>query len=206
MIDGAKPLANAGKSSQAVTVDAKDKSVRVRIRDGWDEAGREGVMLNEAEAGGLIWATVLWDGEEDPDCFKRRGLEVIHAASEAPADDLGHAWGTIGDIAMCKRCGYLPGGPRSKQPCKGGQVSLREAPADDAGACLADVVDIPIKAAQRVAHAYGYEQVVIIGRRTGQGGREHVTTYGVNAEHCRVAAHCGNYLKHTIMGWPTDDA
>ena len=37
---------------------------------------------------------------------------------------------------------------------------------------------IPISAAEKVAKAYGYDQVVIIARKVGDGGGEHCTTYG----------------------------
>lgn len=75
---------------------------------------------------------------------------------------------------------------------------------------------IPISAAQRIAKAYGYDQVVIMARRidhalpplnantivtpSGEEG-EHITTYGINKVHCDVAALMGNTLKR-IMGWP----
>lgn len=63
---------------------------------------------------------------------------------------------------------------------------------------------IPITAAQRVGLAYGYDQVVIIARRTGDDTEsgEHVTTWGVNAEHCNVAAKIGNFIKYNLMKWP----
>lgn len=63
---------------------------------------------------------------------------------------------------------------------------------------------IPIKAAERVAKEYGYDQVVIIARRVGEEPNphgEHVTTYGINAEHCAVAAKTGDFLKYKVMGW-----
>lgn len=62
--------------------------------------------------------------------------------------------------------------------------------------------DIPIDAAKRIAAEYGYDQVVIIGRKVGEGGREHVTTYGVDKAHCGVAARMGHFFKHKLMGWP----
>ena len=62
-------------------------------------------------------------------------------------------------------------------------------------------VDIPISAAKKVALDFGYDQVIIIGRKVGVGGREHCTTYGVNKEHCAVAARAGDFLKYTVMGW-----
>jgi uncharacterized protein (DUF2126 family) len=60
---------------------------------------------------------------------------------------------------------------------------------------------IPIAVAKGIAHDYGYDQIVIIGRKTGDGGCEHVTTYGANKEHCSIAARMGDFLKYTIMGW-----
>jgi hypothetical protein len=61
---------------------------------------------------------------------------------------------------------------------------------------------IPITAGRRIAEAYGYDQVVIIARAIGEGGTEHVTTYGVDKANCVVAAHIGNFIKHKIMQWP----
>lgn len=59
--------------------------------------------------------------------------------------------------------------------------------------------EIPIAAAKRIADEYGYDQVVVIARAVGRG--EHVTTYGRNKEHCRIAAQIGDFLKHKVMGW-----
>lgn len=61
---------------------------------------------------------------------------------------------------------------------------------------------IPIKAAEEVAKRFGYDQVVIVARKVGDGGGEHVTTYGVSKEHCAVAARIGDFLKYKVMGWP----
>ena len=60
---------------------------------------------------------------------------------------------------------------------------------------------IPISAAKQIAENYGYHQVVIIARAIGEGGGEHCTTYGVNKEHCSVAARIGDYLKYKVMQW-----
>lgn len=60
---------------------------------------------------------------------------------------------------------------------------------------------IPISAAEGIARTYGYDQVVIMARKTGGGGKEHVTTYGINKWHCDIAARMGNTLKYKIMGW-----
>jgi len=61
---------------------------------------------------------------------------------------------------------------------------------------------IPVRAAAEIAKKYGYDQVIVMARRVGDNGGEHVTTYGSNKIHCDVAARVGNFLKHKIMGWP----
>lgn len=68
------------------------------------------------------------------------------------------------------------------------------------------MVPIPIKAAREIAEQYGYDQVIIIGRKVGgdpDPHGEHVTTYGVDQLHCRVAAAIGEFLKIKIMRWST---
>lgn len=64
---------------------------------------------------------------------------------------------------------------------------------------------IAISAGRLIAEQYGYDQVIIIGRKVGDNGLEHVTTYGVNAEHCEVAARIGNFIKFKIMKWDKTD-
>lgn len=59
---------------------------------------------------------------------------------------------------------------------------------------------IPITAAKRIAEEFGYDQVVIYARKIGDPGGEHLTTYGVTKEHCRVAARIAETLKR-FMGW-----
>jgi hypothetical protein len=66
------------------------------------------------------------------------------------------------------------------------------------------VKPVPISAAEHIAKAYGYDQVVIIARKVGVAPDphgEHVTTYGVNKSHCNSAALQGQALKR-FMGWP----
>lgn len=58
---------------------------------------------------------------------------------------------------------------------------------------------IPIEAAQHIAEAYGYDQVIIIARKVG--GPEHVTTYGVDGANAGVAARIGAFIRHKIMLW-----
>lgn len=63
---------------------------------------------------------------------------------------------------------------------------------------------IPIEAAKNIAINYGYDQIIVIGRKVGEAGGEHVTTFGVDPTHCKVAADTGDFLKYKIMGWPRD--
>ena len=61
---------------------------------------------------------------------------------------------------------------------------------------------IPITAAKRIAEDYGYDQVIIYARKVGEAlEQQHMTTYGVTKEHCRVAADIGDFLKYKVMGW-----
>ena len=60
---------------------------------------------------------------------------------------------------------------------------------------------IPISAGEKIAKTYGYDQVVIIARKAGDSGGEHVTTYGKDKENCNVAAAMGNFLKFKVMRW-----
>ena len=61
---------------------------------------------------------------------------------------------------------------------------------------------IPVSAAERIAKEYDYDQVIVIARKVGEGGGEHVTTYGRNRAHCSVAASIGDFLKRKVMRWP----
>lgn len=62
---------------------------------------------------------------------------------------------------------------------------------------------IPVHAARHIAEYYGYDQVVIIARKVGEGpgSGEHCTTYGRDEANCAVAARCGDFLKYKVMGW-----
>lgn len=60
---------------------------------------------------------------------------------------------------------------------------------------------IPISAAKQIAEKYGYDQVMIYAREVGEGGGEHMTTYGVTKAHCDAIAKIASYLQTKIMGW-----
>ncbi len=63
---------------------------------------------------------------------------------------------------------------------------------------------ITISAAEHLAKSFGYHQVVIVARRVGEGGGEHMTTYGTDAANCSVAAMIGARLQRELMGWTHD--
>lgn len=63
---------------------------------------------------------------------------------------------------------------------------------------------IPVSAAKDIAKKFGYDQIVVIGRKVGEAHEEHgehVTTYGVDKANCDAAAKIGNFLKYKVMGW-----
>lgn len=64
---------------------------------------------------------------------------------------------------------------------------------------------IPVSEGERIAKNFGYEQVFIFARRTGENGIEHLTTYGINKAHCDIAAKIGNFLKYKIMNWKPEN-
>lgn len=64
---------------------------------------------------------------------------------------------------------------------------------------------IPISEARNIAETFGYSQVVIVARKVGTNGVEHVTTYGIDKENCDVAARIGNFLKFKVMGWVSEN-
>lgn len=63
---------------------------------------------------------------------------------------------------------------------------------------------IPISEGEAIAKKYGYDQVIIFARKVGCDPKphgEHVTTYGINKGHCRIASRIGDFLKFKICGW-----
>lgn len=56
---------------------------------------------------------------------------------------------------------------------------------------------IPIARGRDIAEQYGYDQVVIIARRVGDGGGEHVTTYGRDKDNC-VSREYKNDAERTV--------
>ena len=63
--------------------------------------------------------------------------------------------------------------------------------------------ELPIKEARNIAQDYGWDQVIIVARRVGDAGYEHVVTYGKDKANCEAAARAGQALKHHLMRWPS---
>lgn len=85
----------------------------------------------------------------------------------------------------------------------GGETRVKHDLDDDA-AMPPELLPIPVGAAEGLARTYGYDQIVIIGRRVGADDEphgEHVTTYGVTQPNKEAAAKIGHFLKYQIMGW-----
>ena len=58
-----------------------DRPARCRIKAGWHEHPRRGVLLGTFRADdhgvGQAWAIVKFDDDEDPDLFKASGIEAM---------------------------------------------------------------------------------------------------------------------------------
>lgn len=106
--------------------------------------------------------------------------------------ETGHLWGRLGTRNVDD---YYPSCVMEWNPLDPAGVKDERAAA----------TPIPIKAARAVAETFNYDQVVVYARRVGEGGVEHMTTYGVNEVHCEVAALMGKKLQE-FMGWSPDNA
>ncbi|MGB1390374.1 MAG: hypothetical protein ACPG61_15970 [Paracoccaceae bacterium] len=62
---------------------------------------------------------------------------------------------------------------------------------------------LPIKEARDIAQRHGWDQVIVIARKVGDDGYEHVVTYGEGSAHCEAAARAGMAVKHHLMKWPS---
>lgn len=54
----------------------RDTTLRFKIKDGWDRAGEQGEYFGKISVNDMIWALVLFDGEDDPDLHKADSLLV----------------------------------------------------------------------------------------------------------------------------------
>ncbi|MCY1704512.1 hypothetical protein [Pannonibacter sp. SL95] len=67
---------------------------------------------------------------------------------------------------------------------------------------MSEQPSLPIKTARNIALKYGWDQVIIVARKVGEPGREHVITYGFGQANSEAAARAGNAIKHHLMRWP----
>ena len=54
----------------------KLKLKKCKIKDGWVDEGKSGVVLGDSVWVEQFWTPVLWDGEEDPDFVKTAGIDI----------------------------------------------------------------------------------------------------------------------------------
>lgn len=67
---------------------------------------------------------------------------------------------------------------------------------------MSEQFKLPIKSARDIAETHGWDQVIVVARKVGDDGFEHVVTYGKDVAHCEAAARAGNAIKHHLMKWP----
>ena len=100
-----------------------------------------------------------------------------------------------GDCERDLRAGHAPGCPRLTPEAAPKRIPAR--------------LPIPIRSAESIGRRFGYDQVVVFGRRVSDDPKlagEHMTTWGRNRDHCQVAKHIGNTLKDDVMKWPSPRA
>ena len=148
-----------------------------------DDQGEEGDGEGSGLKDSLNFGEVLDYGGEDQEISQEEVATQEQAWDEAAHQSMRHAMfqGLVPAKAQATPVLY-----RYHTTIRGGNSTVKS---------------IPIAVAKRIAKDYGYDQVVIVARKTGSEGREHVTTYGKNKAHCQVAAQIGNFLKFEIMGW-----
>jgi hypothetical protein len=64
--------------------------IRVKIRKGWEDAGREGELFGSVKpdrGNSQEWAILIWDNEDEPELFKLSGLQYKY-----PGDDEEDKW------------------------------------------------------------------------------------------------------------------
>lgn len=57
---------------------------------------------------------------------------------------------------------------------------------------------IPVHEGRSIAQRYGYDQILIIGRKVDPDGEQWHTTYGRNREHCDAAGRIMRWLERQM--------
>ncbi|KKN96792.1 hypothetical protein LCGC14_0164360 [marine sediment metagenome] len=60
----------------------KFERARVRVKGNYDTGGRLGWQIGPEIYAEQWWIPVLWDDDEDPDCFKKVGLNFLDHGQE----------------------------------------------------------------------------------------------------------------------------
>lgn len=61
--------------------------------------------------------------------------------------------------------------------------------------------DMPADAAGRIAHAFGWDRIIVIGIRDGTDGGQVVTNAGRGPKHAAIADDMAAYVKSKLFGW-----
>ena len=64
--------------------------------------------------------------------------------------------------------------------------------------------EMPDDAAGRIAHAFGWDRIVVIGIRDGADGGQVVTNAGRGARHAAISDDMASYVKEKLFGWKSE--
>lgn len=65
--------------------------------------------------------------------------------------------------------------------------------------------DMPADAAGHIAHAFGWDRIIVIGIRDGEDGGTVVTNAGRGARHAAIAEDMATYVKKMMGGFDTEE-
>ena len=60
---------------------------------------------------------------------------------------------------------------------------------------------IQLSEMEELCTKYGFDQVIVLARKVGEGGYENLGTHGVDMEHSAAAEAIGVHLRIKVMGW-----
>jgi hypothetical protein len=85
--------------------------------------GNPGRVMWVFGTGAKMLSNPFMVGDDEPLQFDESTLHFEIAERE---DYSAHEWGEIAGITMCKKCGWMKGGKKASEPCKGSPgISLR---------------------------------------------------------------------------------
>ena len=66
---------------------------------------------------------------------------------------------------------------------------------------MSDLPIIQLSEMEGLCTKYGFDQVIVLARKVGEGGYENLGTHGVDMEHSTAAEAIGEHLRKDVMGW-----